>query len=566
MSWIDKKYKEELGEQNFPESLKQKGWADMENMLDAEMPVTGGGSRGGQLWMAVRIFSVLLILLLPLAWYMGFFDGDPAATEGPAVEQSPVVSHEEEAAPAPEEAAAGDVDALAGHEVAAEISTENEVAGSTEVEATTGPEKSKDKPGVAQQDNSPAGQPGSFAGTSGEQATVAGKSPIVTADNTPSGDDDPFTASREEDEPDTRITDRELAVTGTEPVIANPTTGDDQVVDNNPAETADPKTTEKLDAVATATEQEAESRPEEGAVTAEATNAVNETASENEAPKASFKRAHLAFPQLAETDVLTQSAEDEEKLSLFSRERFSVSIWGGYAYTGKLLEADEAGYLEKRQAEEEAIRSIPTGVNLDYFFNSNWTFGLGIGWNEYGEDLQYNFNRRDTVLLDGRFNSPDEYTNVVSVDSTRVIDGILQGHWEYTVVYDYQDTVSEKNNGRTSWRYIEIPLTVGYRFGNGRVKPWVRTGIALGIPVQTSFRYIRPGYAGILDNEENGQLVAPLQYSALFNVGVDWYLARNFSLRLNGFGSMQLNSSLVQDGVRQRYYQLGVSLGAAYNF
>ncbi|MGB0176075.1 MAG: outer membrane beta-barrel protein [Owenweeksia sp.] len=550
MSWIDKKYKEEFGEQNFPENLKQKGWAGMEKMLDSQMPVSGGG-RAGQLWKSIMVFIIALILLVPAVWYFGFYESSDIPSEPISNDEAITAPQTEEnaayttgtetpsgALDAVDEASSGgvmDQEVLAG-----DNRQENKTAESTgsslksNVPVVSGRKAGNQHDPVASgnADNNTriTREPANEGKPSGE-GTFAQNDLSTTISPREQGVDDLSVASDEEAVEDP-VTDPETQATSEPVVMTNETPGNEQPDEKGSSEE---NTVQAQEASTTAVAEESE--------------------------KVSLKMTHLAFPDVIGEKFI--SPQEDEKIDFFSRERFSVSLWGGYAYTGKLLEANNPEYLSKRSAEENPVWSIPTGVNLDYFLNSNWTFGLGIRWAEYGEDVQYDLSRRDTAIVDGRYSSVNEFPNIVSVDSMRVIDGMFQGHWEYTVVYDSRDTTAESYNGRTTWRYIEVPVTIGYRFGSGRLKPWIRGGVSFGVPVQTSFRYINPQAIYELQNK---QQEAPLQYNGILNLGVDYYLARNFSLRLNGFGLIQLNPSLIQQGVRQRYYQVGVSLGAAYNF
>ncbi len=531
MSQIDKKYKEEFGEQNFPDSLKKKGWADMEKMLDAEMPVSGSGSG---LWRALGL-ALLVLLLIPAIWYWGFRENQaadeniqPNPTEiNIADEEQPdlLKQESEEITSGEPQNEEGEIPTSSGKVDVEEDSPLEVVAENYAPTSITNNRKSSSAP----------------AGTKPSGSSVNSSNPVnVESESENSADESTLMA--------------EADIAEEKGDIKEPSSPSASVNE------------QEKEPVALENQEESPGEPKEETLNQPSEMGTTETPeSEEEEKTTNFRMAHLAFPNIAEADVLS-SAGEEDKMGLFSRERFSVSLWGGYAFTGKLLESENTSYLEKRKAEEKEIWTIPTGVNLDYFLNSNWTLGLGIRWAEYGEELQYNFNRRDTAVVDGRYGSVNDYNNVVSVDSMRVITGIFQGYWNYNVVYDYRDTTLEKNNGRTSWNYVEIPLTLGYRFGKGRLKPWLRGGFSLGVPIQTSFRYIQAGSNLSLSEEETSGLVAPLQYNALFSLGVDCYLSRSISLRLNGFGNMQLNSSLVQDGVRQRYYQLGISLEAAYNF
>lgn len=280
-----------------------------------------------------------------------------------------------------------------------------------------------------------------------------------------------------------------------------------------------------------------------------------------EVATANIRATHLAFLEADEAPM--------PELLGFSKERFALSLWGGAMHTSSVLAGTDVENINLRKESENPVITTPTGIALDYFIDNNWTVGTGIGWAEYGEGVDYNLvnvtSAYDSIAIDGRYDSPSNYPNIVSIDSTRVIDTVNQGHWNYNLVYRTDDSTVNKYQGKNVFRYIEVPVTVGYRFGSGKVKPWIKGGIIVGLPVEANYSYPISGMEAF-SSEAGTSKLASVQYSGMLQLGVDAYLSRSFSLRVNTFGSYQLNSMITADGIRQRYYRLGVSIGLAYNF
>ena len=587
MNWIDDKYKDKLGNKKFPDSLKKAGWAKAEELLDKEMPVKRGGFFN---------FKYILVFVLGLSipmviWY--FNNGEQTVDDKPLnviTNNMDEVSHgnnvKETGTSTVAEQGKKESDNVVSTEQFNTQSDKNShkgtISGVTEENANASEGNViEENTTVVAQDNRIISSELQKNNSGDKNQTVVYNNDLNAAnsllpDNDQDADhieknskDDPkeFNASKDLDsKPDTQdhggALNEDLSKDADDPnsMSGRATAKQETTLDKPEQNTSDKSDESSLDkGTGNSTQEETNnsSKPDESK------DDIGALPANSSGPLKSKSRVknHLAFLELSD-DLVTSG----DGYQLFSRERFSLSLWAGYSYVDKFLTASNRAYVDKRTAEENVIRTIPTGVDLDYFINKNWTFGTGIGWSEYGEDLNYNLSRRDTAWIDGRWQSPSNFNGVVQVDSTRIIDSIFVGHWNYRVIHDTKDSNALANNGRTSWQYIEIPFTVGYRFGRGRLKPWLKTGISVGIPVATSYRYLNLQATDLNSEGLNNTLTAPVQYSYLVDLGLDTYLSRNISVRLSGFGSLQLNSSLRQDAIKQRYYRIGMRIGVAYNF
>ena len=592
MSWIDKKYKNHFKEQKYPEGMKQKGWDSMQSLLDKQMPVASpkGSSVVSNPWYLAGVAAVVLTVIgIP------FFIANQPKELSPVHEEPAtmeVIPNEQiSASPDPRDVEPSDfknpltnsvesnvegdvVDNITQQESLARIESANQKVEIESVSATSNesweeeearvlveseivePESNVVEAVYAQDETSvdpvEAVSPVYEESQTMDESTSDIVSAIVVIDN------DKETESFEKEdanevvlvEASTVVEEGESAEIEEDPVVefaheevASQSTEDLVLSEEQVNDAEEIETTNEVENIV-----KVEDQAEDDAV-------ASQSSSNNRA-------AHLAF----------LDAEDQAPLPdllKFSKERFALSVWGGYLFTGKVLSGGDAKDVEKRNNAESPIYTIPTGVGLDYFVNENWTVGIGLGWAEYGEDVDYTLynvtSSIDTVAFDGRYDSPSNYPNIISIDSTRVIDTINQGHWNYSLSYRNDDSTANKYSGRNTFRYIEVPLTVGYRFGTGRIKPWVKAGVIVGLPVEATYRYPQFETSSYSESGTKANLSA-IQYSGLVQVGADFYVNRAISVRLNALGTYQLNSMLTTEGVRQRYYRVGGSLGVAYNF
>lgn len=604
MSWLDKKYKDQLGEQKFPEAMKKRGWESMQGLLDAEMPTSGAESAaattGTLYWVGV---AAVVAVIVGLPFFVKFQPEAKQDISQPSIPESQIeynISHQEDLSkesPSTMESTSPFDNDISGNEqpmetqepeakntvseVSAPVEKETEISN---VQASKGTDNTvnadqvianavvtvEEKVVANEQSQGNLVQEENIStetefvatekGESGEEVIVAGIAPMEeeveeTTDNTVESALDDAALLANEDQPQE------------EPSLAQNTISSDKELDNEEVKN------EEVEEPVIVVHEEEESRTESG-ITEGQTEELPEIASdENKARDeeedvaglddntvVNQKSAHLAFLE-------ADDAAPVPNLMTFSKERFAISLWGGYLFTGKVLSGDKE-LIDQRKESEKPIFTTPTGIGLDYFIDKNWTVGVGVGWAEYGEDVDYTIynvsSTFDSVSFDGRNDSPSNYPNIVSIDSIRVIDTVNQGHWNYNLVYRKDDSTANYYQGKNTFRFIEVPLTVGYRFGSGRLKPWVKAGVILGLPVEASYTYPQFG-TGEFSQESGTSKLAAVQYSGLVQLGVDAYLSRSLSLRINALGSYQLNAVLSDDAIRQRYYRLGLSFGLAYN-
>ena len=601
MSWLDKKYKDQLGEQKFPEAMKKRGWESMQGLLDTEMPASGAevatATTGTLYWVGV---AAVIAVIVGLPFFIKFQPEAKQDISQPSIPESQIEHNIANQEREPEQQFykvdevyeglnelskginqnSGSAEELDLNKSDAQVASQSEKAtpAKVEVEAITPEPKSvEDVPGEAVvavetkrmdekiiSDNS--ADPSETTETLNKTEKTESSEDLILAGVLAEAPVEEEVVEEVLDD----IAEQNIVVEAQKEaeVLSTEETDENQLIIEESTEIEEFNQSEELlstEEKETVTVGVEKTSIEKSVEVEEAEETLNESLAKaedilEEKSISNQKAAHLAFLEADDQAPMPD-------LMTFSKERFAISLWGGYLYTNKVMSGDK-DYIEQRKAAEKPIYTTPTGIALDYFVDKNWTVGTGVGWAEYGENVDYTIynvtSSFDSVSFDGRNDSPSNYPNIVSIDSTRVIDTVNQGHWNYNLVYRSDDSTANSYSGKNTFRYIEVPLTIGYRFGNGRLKPWVKAGVILGLPVEASYTYPQAG-SGLFSQESGTTKLSSVQYSGLLQVGADIFITRTLSLRGNLLGTYQLNPMLKTENLSQRYYRVGATVGLSYN-
>ncbi len=609
MSWIDKKFKDALGKRGFSEGAKAKGKADLAKMLDAEFPLATPGVPRKGAWYSVKGGLVLVAAIgaLALTWaaYNGwsneaFADGQSGTeakneatthfsytgsgvTFKDLMTESPIVQN------------------FSGtyESTQLQVDENDKIRTNDVVKNTSGKSQSKilipaNRTVATGVQTSVSTVPTIIKSKTAEEVTVQDDEENVLATTTGGSQVEGGIKS-------SSSTDGEKSAGVTENIVVNETintkgentSGESQNtpgIEANIEEEVDLKTESFSNSdVALVVENEngvvVENGKQEllvGAIDSSSIPVPTDSAAQDVAEvsidslsledrdtkaesKSATKSSNKKLSNLAFADFENGGTLPSLKYPYLNKGRFSLAINAHYYWVNKQLSGNDKDLMVKREKEEEGVLQFSAGADLDYFMTKNWTIGVGIGWMNYGENLKYSYQFSDSIVIDGRYDSPKNYSQVTGLDSARIIDAPFEGHWSYNFTHSSEDSLVKSNNGNTQWRYLEVPIMLGYRFGNGRLKPWVKAGVLIGVPLKQEFRYALVD--GSLETVESPQTKpTDLQYSARVQLGVDYFVSRHLSLRLNGLGSYQITSAVNHNSLNQRYYLLGASLGVVYNF
>lgn len=614
MNWIDEKYKDQLGNREFPAHLRHKGKDGLSALLDEQMPVDSKSRRGGWFFMVLGLLGIMG-LAIPLGiWYFGSDEtsGSISHDLNNPTEVSPLNDIQSPSNPSNQYdgVVAGDAEnkSQSGSDLSSNSNGIEKVRGDSENQLPSDAIVKDGNPSSSRRTPSKSGNTRTNASIAASKAAGQAKPSTGDKENKISNKASKNVSSGLEGNGDLGLeqsnvksgstTTALVQADGNKKQTATKEAGDkasnggvkklegdniagvsvddekDAVsLDNNQVGLASGNEEASLttnlnkkgeaeesltQAVISETEGE---KLDSSAVEVESTEQEEDAISKAKNTVTSNKLLNLAF-----ADVEGTAPKDYSAYKLLSSKRMSISPWFGVAFVGKTVKGGSAEYLALRQEKEEGVWTTPGGLSFDYYLTSKLTLSIGAGFSEYGEVLKYDYEFSRDAYIDGRVESLSNYENITSpIDSVRVIDGINQGHWTYSFTYGDSDTAVQGNNGKTSWSYIEVPILIGYRLGNGRLKPWGQMGVSLGIPYNQTFRYASPIFDGpqLQSVQQSQSAAANLQWSGVLQAGVDYYINPRISLRANFIGSYQINAAYKFEGIEQRYYRLGMTIGAS---
>ena len=162
------------------------------------------------------------------------------------------------------------------------------------------------------------------------------------------------------------------------------------------------------------------------------------------------------------------------------RSWISISLYAAPAYTTSTLSADQSfdDYLNYRNSHESGTISWSAGADVQLNIR-NWYIQTGLSYSTYSDNRNYNYTFKAIDSLQSYFTNdttwgwvydpPDIGKPIVlSVDST------------FVPVYN------EINEGINQWKYLEIPILVGYTFHANRFSIDIGTGFSYGLLLSAS--------------------------------------------------------------------------------
>ncbi len=240
--------------------------------------------------------------------------------------------------------------------------------------------------------------------------------------------------------------------------------------------------------------------------------------------------------------------------------RFILNIYGGINYSASAIAGFSADYPDYRHNHETPASGWTTGIDLQYQVN-NLTIGLGLNYSVYRQHRNYKFSRQvynpdesyfdyDTTFI-WIYDAPDLGKPMVTgIDSSQV------------KVYTH---VTDDYSGYNNLRYIEIPVTAGYRFNTGNISFELRTGFTAGF--LTGYYYAIP--------REDINCIEPTSITQVNKVMFSWLASASVYYRINYNTSIYVSPVYKQNlqsifnnnfPVNERFKTFGVNLGISFEF
>ena len=148
----------------------------------------------------------------------------------------------------------------------------------------------------------------------------------------------------------------------------------------------------------------------------------------------------------------------------------SIDIGIGFALVDKLLKEKDKNYLlyrEKRESTEAYLEAINSNIALNFKNKSGFFISTGINY----------------TLIDERFTSRDS-AELVSSKNNAVVQEITESDGSKTTIRSQKDVVQFIQWDKVIYNYyhfIDIPVSIGYAFGNNKWNFEVSSGISYDI-------------------------------------------------------------------------------------
>ncbi len=270
-------------------------------------------------------------------------------------------------------------------------------------------------------------------------------------------------------------------------------------------------------------------------------------------------------------------------------DRYRASFWeiklhAGYGYNVRSLRSTQEGtegYAALRNKEESVGWSPEIGFEAIYE-PSRLNYSIGLNWysisetNNYSPLEYYESTTTETPIYTSiettHFNADSLW--VQEKDSTGTF-----GYWEYVIsetldedslilfAYDTTTISIEKPvdplNERTTFQYVEIPVSIGYTFQKG---PWslgIRTGFSAGILIASTGQYLDTDRQSAIVKQDISRRII-WNYQARLALG--YALNDKTRLYLEPVFKTNINSVVSRSDFSQKYSTYGLRLGVGFKF
>jgi hypothetical protein len=240
------------------------------------------------------------------------------------------------------------------------------------------------------------------------------------------------------------------------------------------------------------------------------------------------------------------------------RSRISLSVELGLVYSWQVLQSDPETEALKMQriANEKPISSSVYGLKFNYHYK-NWVFSTGFDYSTLGEKLNYNIDRT-VVDQDGGYSKVDTiWASVYNPETS----------WERMIVgYDINWVDEYKNENFTfqnynRYSYIEVPVSIGYKFSKGRFGFQPSLGLSFGFLYSANGKLPQLDPAAFTEISNESAYLKPMATSLLFGFSAEYQIATKYSLFIKPFFKKGIGSVYQNYALSGSYKRAGIKIG-----
>ena len=228
-------------------------------------------------------------------------------------------------------------------------------------------------------------------------------------------------------------------------------------------------------------------------------------------------------------------------MSETGRNKKYFSIYGGPDFVFRsMTDTGNSAYLQKRKESSKVSSAYSAGISYTKVFNNSMSLRAGINYSQINEKFTFNQGHLVQVIyiIDANGDTTGSYTS----SGTR-----------------YKTT-------HNKYRSVDIPLTVGYEMGNGRLHANVNAGLVVNVYSWQKGEVLDTTYQPI--SITTGKSSSPYQFKTKAGLGVTGGVAVYYKLNDNvhlmaepyfRYNLKQANKDVLT--LKQKYNTVGLRVG-----
>jgi hypothetical protein len=277
----------------------------------------------------------------------------------------------------------------------------------------------------------------------------------------------------------------------------------------------------------------------------------------------------------------TSLIPDTQKVLKASSLTIALEVYIEPSLTGQLLKArssDAETLLDYRKRNENSFSGTNWGLE-GRVSRKNLFLQMGIRYSAFGADAVYPFS--STLLDTSRshfevtsYNEWEHHTYWVWTENSGIVYYVPEHDSTLIQLYDsawisLRDTSYNKRNEKSQlrYRYVEIPLLIGYQLGKGKLKTEFSGGIAVGFLSGMKGNIITSDLSSTIPaSTDNFPYNKPLlnlllRIGCSYNLNENWGIFTRSAFRYTPGSEFSANYPLYQ-----RHYSIGLQFGLKYTF
>jgi hypothetical protein len=182
---------------------------------------------------------------------------------------------------------------------------------------------------------------------------------------------------------------------------------------------------------------------------------------------------------------------------------------------------------------------------------------VGLGYTTYGEKLHYQLSETVVDPEGGYFDVDSLWMPNYNAENN--YDPILIGY-NTTWVDEYKQIFYGVENTNL-YHYVEIPVSIGYRFNHNSFSVSPSVGMSLGILYQASGRLLTSNSGAFEDISKNSDYLQSNVNNVSFGLSLEYLVTPNYGLYIKPFYKQGLNSIYKNYPLSASFRNAGFKIG-----